>query len=461
MSTILVIDDEKSIRDMLAIMLKRQGYHVSLAEDGKTAINAINRNVFDLVISDIRLPDINGIEILKHSKTVSPETDFILITAFASQETAVEAVKNGASDYIYKPFDIDDLKIKVQKCISKKRLERENIFLKRSVERQMQFENIIGSSPKMQMIFDLIRKISGTNTTILITGESGTGKELVAKAIHYNSLRKDGSFVSINCGAMPDSLLESELFGHVKGAFTGAVLNKKGLFEVADRGTLLLDEIGEMNQGMQIKLLRALQEKRIRPVGGTEEIPVDVRLLAATNQDLQKAVESGKVREDLFYRINVIAIHIPPLRERKEDIRLLAEHFLKKYSTAIGNKAAKVSPEALKYMENYDWPGNVRELENAIERAIALSTSELITQEGLPEKVTHLPQPLDTTLFRIPERGLDLEGHLEQLRKEALIEALRRCNGVQKEAAKLVRMSFRSFRYYAKKYQLTKAMALR
>jgi two-component system, NtrC family, response regulator PilR len=461
MSTILVIDDEKSIRDMLAIMLKRQGYHVSLAENGKTAINAINKNVFDLVISDIRLPDTNGIEILKHSKKVSPETEFILITAFASQDTAVEAVKNGAADYIYKPFDIDDLKIKVGKCISKKKLERENVLLKRSIERETQFENIIGGSPKMQLIFDLVRKISTTNSTILVSGDSGTGKELVAKAIHYNSLRKDKPFVSINCGAMPESLLESELFGHVKGAFTGAVQNKKGLFEVADRGTLLLDEIGEMPYGMQVKLLRALQEKSIRPVGGTEEIPVDVRVVAATNQDLHKAVELGRVREDLFYRINVIPIKIPSLRERKEDIRLLAEHFMKKYAAEMNKNIKRISPEALKSLENYEWPGNVRELENAIERAIALEPQDVITVESLPEKVSHLPQQLDWAVFRIPEHGLDIEGHLEQIRKEALLEALRRCNGVQKEAAKLVRMSFRSFRYYAKKYQLTKAMALR
>ena len=446
---------------MLSIMLKRQGYHVSVAENGKTALNAINKNVFDLVISDIRLPDMTGIDILKHSKKTSPETDFILITAFASQETAVEAVKNGAADYVYKPFDIDDLKIKIANCISKKKLERENIFLKRSVERQLQFENIIGVSPKMQIIFDLVRKISSTSSTILIAGESGTGKELFAKAIHYNSLRKDGPFVSVNCGAMPESLLESELFGHVRGAFTGAVLNKKGLFEVADRGTLLLDEIGEMHQGMQVKLLRALQEKSIRPVGGTEEIPIDVRVIAATNQDLQKAVESGKLREDLFYRINVIPLRIPPLRERKEDIRLLVDHFIKKYFKEMGRNISRITPEAMKYLENYDWPGNVRELENAVERALALEPSDIITLESLPEKVTHLPQQSDGAAFRIPDYGLDLEGHLEQIRKEALIEALRRCNGVQKEAAKLVRMSFRSFRYYAKKYKLTKAMALR
>jgi two-component system, NtrC family, response regulator PilR len=461
MITILIIDDEKSIRDMLAIMLKREGYHVSLAENGKTAINAINKNVFDLVISDIRLPDTNGIEILKHAKKVSPETEFILITAFASQETAVEALKNGAADYVYKPFDIEDLKIKVSNCISKKKLERENVYLKRSVERQLQFENIIGVSPKMQQIFDLVRKISSTSSTILVSGESGTGKELFAKAIHYNSPRKESAFVSINCGAMPESLLESELFGHVKGAFTGAIQNKKGLFEVADRGTLLLDEIGEMNQGMQVKLLRALQEKRVRPVGGTQEIPVDVRVVAATNQDLQKAVEEGRVREDLFYRINVIPLKIPPLRERKEDIRLLAEHFRKKYSKEMEKNIQRIAPDALSHLENYDWPGNVRELENAIERAIALEISDVITLESLPEKVSHLPQQLDWTVFNIPEKGVDLEGHIEQIRKEALLEALRKCNGVQKEAAKLVRMSFRSFRYYAKKYQLTKAMALR
>lgn len=460
MSTILVVDDEKSMRDFLAIMLKKEGYQVHLADNGKTALNTINKNVFDVVICDIRLPDIGGIEILKHCKKVSPETDFILITAYASTETAVDAVKMGASDYIFKPFDIDQIKIKINQCISKKRLERENVYLKRSVEKHFQFENIIGHSPKMQMIFDLIRKISNTSSTILITGESGTGKELVSKAIHFNSLRKDQSFISINCGAMPENLLESELFGHVKGSFTGAVQSKKGLFEAADKGTLLLDEIGEMSQGMQVKLLRTLQEKTIRPVGGTQEIPIDVRVIASTNQDLQKAVSDSKFREDLFYRVNVIPITIPALRERKEDILPLAEHFVKEYSQEMQKSIFRISVEAMNTMENYDWPGNVRELENAIERAIALEISDVITVECLPEKITHLPQRGDNHLFHLPEDGIDLEGHIEQIRKAILIEALRRSNGVQKEAAKIVGMSFRSFRYYAKKYRLTKTMML-
>ena len=448
------------MRDFLAIMLKKEGYQVQTADNGKTALTSINKNVFDVVISDIRLPDIGGIEILKQCKKVSPETDFILITAYATTETAVDAVKMGASDYIFKPFDIDEMKIKINQCLAKKKLERENIYLKRSVEKQFQFDNIIGHSPKMQVIFDLIRKISNTSSTILITGESGTGKELVSKAIHFNSLRKDQSFISINCGAMPENLLESELFGHVKGAFTGAVQNKKGLFEVADKGTLLLDEIGEMSQGMQVKLLRTLQEKTIRPVGGTQEIPIDVRVIASTNQDLQKAVSENKFREDLFYRVNVIPITIPALRERKEDILPLADHFVKEYSHEMHKSIFRISTEAMNTLENYDWPGNVRELENAIERAIALEISDVITVESLPEKITHLPQRGDNDLFHLPEDGIDLEGHIEQIRKSILIEALRRSNGVQKEAAKIVGMSFRSFRYYAKKYRLTKTMVL-
>ena len=460
MSTILVIDDEKSMRDFLAIMLKKEGYQVQLAENGKTALTAISRNVFDVIISDIRLPDIDGLELLKHCKKVSPDTDFILITAYASTETAVEAVKMGAADYIYKPFDIDEMRIIIHRCISKKTLERENVYLKKTVERQFQFENILGHSPKMQNIFDLIRKISNTNSTILITGESGTGKTLVAKAIHYNSHRKDHSFISINCGAMPENLLESELFGHVKGAFTGAVQNKKGLFEAADKGTLLLDEIGEMTQSMQVKLLRALQEKSVRPVGGNDEIQVDVRVIAATNQDLQKAVAENKFREDLFYRVNVIPIRIPPLRDRKEDIHPLAEHFVKKYAQEMQKPIHRISVEAMNCLENYDWPGNVRELENAIERALALEMSDMIAVESLPEKITLLPQRGEITALKIPEHGIDLEAHIEQIRKEVLIEALRRSNGVQKEAAKFVGMSFRSFRYYAKKYNLTKTVAL-
>jgi two-component system, NtrC family, response regulator PilR len=460
MSTILVIDDERSMRDLLAIMLKKEGYQIHLAENGKTALNSINKNVFDLVISDIRLPDIDGIEILKHIKKVSPETDVILITAYASTETAVKAVKMGAADYIYKPFDIDEMRIIIQRCISKRKLEQENVYLRKTVERQFQFGNIIGHSPKMKNIYDLIMKISNTGSTIMITGESGTGKEVVAKAIHYNSNRKDYSFVSINCGAMPEELLESELFGHVKGAFTGAVQNKKGLFEVADKGTLLLDEIGEMSQGMQVKLLRALQEKRIRPVGGTEEIPIDARVIAATNQDLQKGVADGRFREDLFYRVNVIPIVIPPLRERKEDILILAEHFVKKYCEEMGKQAKRISPEVMKYLENYEWPGNVRELENAVERAIALEVSDVITLESLPEKISRLPQREDSNLFQVPDHGIDLEGHIEQIRKGYLVEALRKSNGVQKDAAKMVGMSFRSFRYYAKKYKLTKAVTV-
>jgi two-component system response regulator PilR (NtrC family) len=456
MNFILVIDDEKGMRDFLAIMLRKEGFQVQLAEDGRTAIQLISNNVFDIVISDIRLPDIDGIEILKHCKRVSPETDFILITAYASTETAVEAVKMGAADYIYKPFDVEEMKIILNRCISKKRLEQENVYLKKSIERQMQFENIIGPSPKMQNIFDLIHKISTTSSTILISGESGTGKELVAKATHYNSLRKDQAFVTINCSAIPENLLESELFGHVKGAFTGAVQNKKGLFEVADRGTLMLDEIGEMDQGMQVKLLRALQEKRIRRVGGTEEIPIDVRVIASTNRDLQKSVSEGRFREDLFYRINVIPIHIPPLRERKEDIHPLAEFFVRKYAAEMNRAIKRISPEAMKLLENYDWPGNVRELENAIERAIALEPSDLITVESLPEKISCLPQRTEADLLQLPEEGLDLEAHVERIRKEILMEALRRSNWVQKDAARYVRMSFRSFRYYAKKYQLSK-----
>lgn len=460
MSTILVIDDERSMRDFLAIMLKKEGYQVQLAENGKTAMTAISKNVFDVIISDIRLPDIDGLELLKHCKKVSPDTDFILITAYASTETAVEAVKMGAADYIYKPFDIDEMRIIIRRCISKKELERENVYLKKSVERQFQFENILGHSPRMQNIFDLIRKISNTNSTILITGESGTGKTLVAKAIHYNSHRKENSFISINCGAMPENLLESELFGHVKGAFTGAVQNKKGLFEAADKGTLLLDEIGEMTQSMQVKLLRALQEKTVRPVGGNEEINVDVRVIAATNQDLQKAVEESRFREDLFYRVNVIPIRIPPLRDRKEDIHPLAEHFVRKYAQEMQKPINRISPEAMRCLENYEWPGNVRELENAMERALALEVTDVVNIESLPEKVTHLPQRGEMAGLKIPDHGLDLEAHIEQVRREVLIEALRRSNGVQKEAAKFVGMSFRSFRYYAKKYRLTKTISL-
>jgi len=384
------------------------------------------------------------------------------MTAFGSKDTAIEALNDGAAYYVEKPFDLDEMKVVVRKTLDVRRLTSENEALRTQnrdlraeLKGKYRFEGLVGRSVKMREIFQLIERVAGTGSTIMISGESGTGKELIARAIHYNSGRGDRPFVSINCGALPDELLESELFGHMKGSFTGAVANKKGLFEVADGGTVFLDEIGETSPAMQIKLLRVLQERRIRRVGGTEEIEVDVRVITATNQDLEAMVQERRFREDLFYRINVIPIRMPALREKPEDIPPLVEHFLEKYRNAMGKAVTGVSEEAMDCLESYAWPGNVRQLENVVERAVALESSATIQPESLPREVRSgkgRVGPIDVVL---PESGVDLELHLEDLRRRYMIEALERSRGVQTRAAETLGMTFRSFRYFAKKYGLT------
>jgi len=450
---ILVVDDERSMREVLFSMLKNEGYDVSVAEGGEAAIEAVRRESFDAVLTDVRMPKVDGLQVLKATKELSPNTVVIMITAFGSSETAVEAMKLGAYDYITKPFKYDEITLNIKRALERKRLRDENLNLKRRLETQYRFENIVGKSVKIVEVFDTIRKIADSQSTVMITGESGTGKELVAQAIHVNSQQRDKPFISVNCGAIPEGLMESELFGHVKGAFTGAVANKVGLFSAADGGTLFLDEITEIPSLLQVKLLRAIQEREIRRVGDTKDMKVDVRLIAATNKDLESAVGDGTLREDLFYRLNVIPIRLPSLRERSDDIPLLVAHFLQKFGKALGREVRGVSPEALALLEQYHWPGNIRELENVIERALVLGAGEMLGVESLPESVRRQRQPRGMELD-LPETGLDLEATLDQLERRLLEKALERTKGVQTRAAELLRLSFRQFRYKLQKHKL-------
>ena len=451
---ILVVDDERSMREFLGIMLAKEGYGVTQCPDGETALRQVEEDIFDLVIMDIRMPKMDGIAVLERIKEITPETIVIMITAFASTDTAVRAMKKGAYDYITKPFKIDEIKLIIRNALEKKTLEKENILLKRLVETKFSFDNIIGQSPKMLAIYELMEKVAPTKTNILITGESGTGKELVAKAIHFNSPRREKVFVTLNCGAIPENLLESELFGHMKGAFTGAMYNKRGLFEVADGGSIFLDEIGELPLSMQVKLLRILQDKEFTRVGGTEPIKVDVRIISASNKDLEEAVREKKFREDLYYRLNVIQIKLPLLRERKEDIALLTENFIKKYAQELDKDIREISPDAMKVLVHYDYPGNVRELQNIIERAIALETSNTLTAENLESYMDEQRgvKSMDDRLFDIPAEGIDLEKVVEDLERNLLIKALQRAKGVKKKAAELLNINFRSIRYRLEKY---------
>jgi two-component system, NtrC family, response regulator PilR len=451
---LLVVDDERSMRELLSIVLRREGYDVTLAENGRRALELLERGRYDLLVSDIKMPDMTGVDVLRGAKRIDPDILGIMVTAFASADTAIEAMRLGAHDYLSKPFDVDELKMKVRNALEQRHLRQENVLLKRALGSTHQFANIVGRSDKMLDIFKLIEQIARTDSTVLVTGESGTGKEWVARAIHFYSLRRDRPFVALNCGALPETLLESELFGHMKGAFTGASANKKGLIEAAEKGTLFLDEIGEMTPMMQVKLLRVLQERKFRRLGGVEELEGAMRVIAATNQDLTRMVADGKFREDLFYRINVIPIPLPPLREREEDIPLLAEYFLTKYRDHMGKDIHGLSQETMDLLEAYEWPGNIRELENVIERAVALEKSQTILPESLPEHIFRRTPKGTAGVGLLPESGFNLEEHVEGLEKEYITQALVRAGGVQVKAAELLGMTFRSFRYYAKKYNL-------
>jgi two-component system response regulator PilR (NtrC family) len=453
-SRILVVDDETSMLDFLGLLLEEEGYEVSVASSMTAARQTLGVDSFDLVLCDIMMPDGNGLDLLKEIKADNPRSSVIMMTAYSSTKSAIEAMKLGAYNYVSKPFDVEELKVVIQKALEKTELVDENVYLRRELEQKYGFGNIIGRSRRMQEIFALVERVALTNSTVLLEGESGTGKELIARAVHYASRRSNNRFLSVNCGALPETLLESELFGHERGAFTGAVRDKKGLFREANKGTLFLDEISEMAPAMQVKLLRALQEKKVRKIGGHKEESVDVRIIAATNQNLQERIQSGDFREDLYYRINVIPIRLPALRERREDIPLLVEHFIRKCSEEMGMAPKRVSPEVMRQLEGHDWPGNVRELENLVERALALSSGDTVTANEIPSEILY-GQSDRVTSLNLPAEGLDLEEYLENIRRQLMREALDRSQGVQTQAAEILGISFRSFRYYAKKLGLT------
>ena len=454
---ILVVDDEESIREFLDIMLRKEGYQVTCVEDGQRAMDILGKKSFDMVISDLQMPHVTGIELLKHIRDHYPGLLFMMITAFGTTETAVEAMKMGAYDYVTKPFKLDEVRINIANALRSQHLEIENRSLKKELNKEYSFQSLVGNSSAMHHIFDMIKRVSSTPTNVLITGESGTGKEMVAKAIHYNGPLKERPFITINCGAIPESLMESEMFGHKKGSFTGAVADKAGLFEVADGGTLFLDEVGELPLTIQVKLLRALQERVIRRVGSTEDTPINVRLIAATNRDLEAMVKDQSFREDLFYRLNVIQIRTPSLRERKEDIQALAEHFLKKYNERLNKTVNSISGEAMAVLKKYDYPGNVRELENIIERTVALEAGASILPESLPpfvKTVSGSRQIVSSEGIEITEEGIDLDKVIGQIEKELIIKGIHTAGGVKKRAAKLLSITFRSMRYRVEKYNL-------
>jgi DNA-binding NtrC family response regulator len=453
---LLIVDDEASIRDMLAFFFHKRGFEVLTASNFAEGQASALRSTPDLVLCDIKMPDGNGLDLLRKIKAESAKTPVIMITAHTSTPDAIEAMKAGAVDYLAKPFNVEELGLIVDRALGEMQLRDENVYLKQELAAKYTFANIIGKGSRMQEIFRTIERIARVSSTVLLTGESGTGKELIARAIHYTSVRKDRKFVSINCGALPEPLLESELFGHERGAFTGAIKDKRGLFTEADNGTLFLDEISETTLTMQVKLLRAIQEKVIRKVGGNEEVSIDVRIIAATNKDLPDLVTEGKFREDLFYRINVIPILLPPLRARLEDIAPLTQHFIGKVCKEQKIPEKKISTEAMRLLEAYPWPGNVRELENTLERTVALEPGPVITVSSLPESIALGVKTRVPDFESLPQEGINLEGYLEAVGKRLMREALDRCDGVQTKAAELLHMSFRSFRYYAKKYSLVR-----
>jgi two-component system response regulator PilR (NtrC family) len=452
---ILVVDDEKSMCDFLEIMLNKEGYEVTSTTSGEKALELLDNDLYSMVLTDVKMPVVDGFEVLRKTKEVSPDTVVIMITAYGSPEGAVTAIKEGAYDYITKPFRVEEVKLTIKKSLERSTLIQENIRLRQAVEDRYKFWNLIGKSPKMQRVYELVEKVSQTKANVLITGESGTGKELVAKAVHFNSARKDRSFVTLNCGAIPENLLESELFGHMKGSFTGAIANKRGLLEMAEGGTLFMDEIGELPLPLQVKLLRVIQEREFKRVGGIEDIKVDVRIISASNQDLQQKVAHSSFREDLFYRLNVIQIKIPPLRERKEDIPLLVNHFVRKYSAETGKEIEGVSPEALELLLGYNFAGNVRELENMIERSITLETTPMIADRHIRSYLNErmVSKGIPPTL-EIPEEGMDLNKVVEDLEKAFILKALEHTDGVKKKAAEILGMNFRAMRYKLAKYEL-------
>jgi two-component system, NtrC family, response regulator PilR len=454
MSNLLVVDDELGIRQLLTLVFKREGHEVRAAENVRQALEMWTADEpVDLIISDVKMPDMNGIELLRAARERDPDVAIVMMTAFATVDTAREAFKLGANDFIQKPFDVDELKLIVAKALEVRALRQENEAFRIAQRRRGRLDQIIGESERMQAVYQMIETVAAVSSNVLITGESGTGKELVARAIHNLGPRADKPFVSINCGAFTETLLESELFGYMRGAFTGATANRKGLFEAANKGTIFLDEIGEMSPAMQVKLLRVLQERKVRPVGAHEEITVDARVVAATNRDLAAMVKQNSFREDLFYRISVIPIELPPLRERREDIPVLVEHFMEKFCAQTGRRVA-FSERAAELLERYSWPGNVRELEHTIERLVALERTDTIQPERLPQQITSYNGDRVTSLFDLPDEGLNLVAHLDQLEKTYVLEALHRTGGNQSRAAELLGLSVRSLRHLLDKHHV-------
>ena len=457
---ILVVDDELSMREVLELMLAKEGYQITCAENGRKAIELLEKDQYDLMLCDIKLGDISGLDVLQASKKTNPDTVVILISAYASTETAVEAMNAGAYDYVPKPFDKDELMQTVAKALDLKTIEHEKEQLDDQLKENLHFGVLVGNSPVMSHIYKLIMQVAKTKTNVLITGESGTGKELIAQSIHKESERCDQPFVVINCGGIPETLMESELFGHKKGSFTGATEDKKGLFEIAHNGTIFLDEIGELSLPIQVKLLRAVQEKVFKAVGGNEDISVDIRIISATNKYLEKEVIAGNFREDLFYRLNVIEIKVPPLRERKTDLRLLAQHFLEKYSKEMGKEISKFSSYAIDLLNKYDFPGNIRELENLLERSVALSTTNIILPDSLALSLhkRRWIEGFKDRRFDLDEvsRGVSLDGILEEIERGYLKKALDCTNGSKNKAAELLGVSFRSLRYRLDKLGIDK-----
>ncbi|PYU13179.1 MAG: Fis family transcriptional regulator [Acidobacteria bacterium] len=457
---ILVVDDEKSICELLEITFRKEGHRVEVANSVEAAKRKLESQIFDIIISDIRMPGEDGVSFLKFAKEIAPDSFFVLMTALPALDTAIAALNSGADRYVIKDHNhIDQLRRAVQEVSESLRWKKEAGYLRRELRRLTGLDNIIGQSPKMRAIFDLIQTVAPQSSRVLITGESGTGKELVARAIHENSLRAQAPFITINCGAFPETLLESELFGYMKGSFTGANENRQGLFQAAHGGTLFMDEIGNMSLTMQVKLYRVLQEGKVRPIGSTEESDVDVRIIAATNKDFEKEIAEGHFREDLYYRLSVIPIHVPALRERREDIPLLARHFLERFRKIMEKPIEGISPEAMSKLEAYDWPGNVRELENTMERAVALEAGKEVSARVLPDRILGYGGASSSGAaasqgVEIPDAGVDFEKVVATTERLYLQAALQKAGGVRTRASEFLGITYRSFRHYAKKHSL-------
>src|SRR5580704_5715861 len=459
MPNILVVDDERSICELLEITFRKEGYRIEVAHNVEAAKRKLESQIFDIVISDVRMPGQSGVELLELTKEIAPECFFLLITGVPTVETAIAAINSGADRYVIKDHElVDQLRRAVGEVSESLKWKTEAGYLRRELRRLTGLDNIIGQSPKMREIFDMIQTVAPQTSRVLITGESGTGKELVARAIHENSQRAQAPFITINCGAFPETLLESELFGYMKGSFTGANENRQGLFQAAHGGTLFMDEIGNMSLTMQVKLYRVLQEGKVRPIGSTEESDVDVRIIAATNKNFEKEISEGRFREDLYYRLSVIPIQLPPLRERRDDIPLLARHFLETFRRSMEKPVTSISPEAMSRLESYDWPGNVRELENTMERAVALETTGEVTLRVLTDRVAGYSGSSTAAgsdgAAVFPSDGVDFAKEVAETERKYLQAALERTNGVRTQAADLLKISYRSFRHYAKKHNL-------